>query len=147
MNARVTAITSSPAKVAALEELGAETVIVSEDLRFHKKVARVDVVLDCVGAPTINASLRSLRPTGRCVVVGNVTTERVEVNPGLVILNELSLVGSAGCNRSDLADVLAWVQSGELKPIVADALPLASAADAHRRLEQRQVTGRIVLRP
>lgn len=147
MGASVTAITSSADKVEALERLGADSVVVSEDLRFHKKVSRVDVALDCVGTPTINASLRSLEPVGRCVVVGNVTTERVEVNPGLVILNELTLVGSAGCNRADLVDVMAWIESGELEPVIADTLPLGSAADAHRRLEQRQVTGRIVLEP
>ena len=147
MKARVVAITSSPAKVGALERLGAHEVVVSEDLRFHKRVSGVDVVIDCVGTPTLNASLRSLRPTGRAVVVGNVTTERVEVNPGLVILNELTLVGSAGCNRADLLDVLGWVQSGEVEPIIADTLPLSSAADAHRTLESRGVTGRIVLRP
>ena len=75
MGCRVLAVTSKPDKVAFLESLGATSVIVSPDLAFHKdKAVRalggVDLVMECVGAPTFNASLRSLRHGGRLVVAG-----------------------------------------------------------------------------
>ena len=80
------------------------------DLAFHKEVKRrtgagVDVALDCVGAPTLNSSLRSLRAMGRVVVIGNVTMERAEINAGMMILNELSAAGPSGCSRDDLPRV------------------------------------------
>jgi NADPH:quinone reductase-like Zn-dependent oxidoreductase len=150
LGARVVAVTSSAAKAEALGARGADGVLVSADHEFHKPMRRaggVDVVLDCVGAPTLAASMRSLKPTGRVVVVGNVTVERAELNPGLFILTEIALLGASGCTREDLADVLAWVREGRLAPVVAGTLPLAAAADAHRRLEARGVVGRLVLVP
>lgn len=120
---------------------------------FHKTLGRrtrgrgVDIVLDCVGEPTFNASLRSLRPMGRLVVVGNVTPDRVQLDAGFAILSELVIAGSAGCSRTDLLDVLAWVEDGRVRPVVADVLPLPQASEAHRRLEAREAGGRIVLRP
>jgi len=150
LGARVVAVTSSAAKAEALGARGADEVLVSADHEFHKPMRRaggVDVVLDCVGAPTLAASMRSLKPTGRVVVVGNVTALRAELNPGLFILTEIALLGASGCTREDLADVLAWVREGRLAPVVAGTLPLAAAADAHRRLEARGVVGRLVLVP
>lgn len=153
LGAHVIAATSNDAKRESLRDLGADTVVVSAAADLHRAVKRetagtgVDVVLDCVGTPTLNASLRSLRAGGRLVVVGNVTGDRWEVNPGFVILAELQIMGSAGCNRDDLEQVLAWVAQGRVRPIIAEQLPLSAAAEAHRRLERQGVTGRIVLLP
>ena len=147
---RTVAVTTSPAKADALRAAGADEVVVSPDGAFHKAVrghGGVDIVLDCVGAPTLNASLRSLKPMGRLIVLGNVTIERAEVNPGLLILNELSIAGSSGCGTADLHAVLGWVREGKVRPILAGTLPLAEAAEAHRRLEAKAVTGRLVLTP
>jgi NADPH:quinone reductase-like Zn-dependent oxidoreductase len=73
---RVTAVTSSAAKAAFIQQLGADDVIVAEDLtNFHKRLSaagKVDMVVDCVGGPTMNASLRSVKPGGSVVVLGNV---------------------------------------------------------------------------
>jgi NADPH:quinone reductase-like Zn-dependent oxidoreductase len=72
---RVTAVTSSADKAAFVNQLGADHVIVAEDLaNFHKRLpsGKADVVVDCVGGPTMNASLRSVRPGGSVIVLGNV---------------------------------------------------------------------------
>lgn len=151
LGARVIAVTSSESKRAMLEKFGAE-VIVSTDLGFHKQVKSVtdggvNVVLDCVGVPTLNASVRSVKPMGRVVVAGNVTVARLELNPGYMILNEVELLGTSGCTRDDLCTVLDWVADGTLQPVIADRLPLKDAAKAHRRLEDKGVIGRLVLQP
>lgn len=153
LGAKVIAVTGNEAKVPMLESVGADTVIVSGPTEIHTKVKRstggqgVDVALDCVGEPTLNASLRSLQPGGRLVVVGNVTADRWEINAGYLILGELSVHGSAGANRSDLEQVLRWTAEGELRPMVHAIWDLACAAQAHHALESHGVTGRIVLRP
>jgi acryloyl-coenzyme A reductase len=153
LGARVLAITTSPAKADALAQSGADDVVVASGADFHKIVKRrtdgigVPLVLDCVGEPTLNASLRSLETGGRLVVVGNVTSARVEINAGFVILGELAIRGSAGSNRSDLEQVLRWAADGTIRPALAEVLPLSAAACAHRRLEAKDVIGRLVLAP
>jgi D-arabinose 1-dehydrogenase-like Zn-dependent alcohol dehydrogenase len=153
LGARVLAITSSSGKLQALANSGADDVLVADSPDFHKIVKRrtaglgVPLVLDCVGEPTLNASLRSLESGGRLVVVGNITSARVEINAGFVILGELAIRGSAGSNRSDLEQVLQWTAQGVIRPALAELLPLAAAADAHRRLEAKDVVGRLVLVP
>lgn len=153
LGARVLAITTSPQKADVLGDSGADDVVVGSAADFHKIVKRrtsglgVPVVLDCVGEPTLNASLRSLESGGRLVVVGNVTSARVEINAGFVILGELVIRGSAGSNRTDLEQVLSWTAAGVVRPALAEILPLTAAADAHRRLEAKDVVGRLVLRP
>src|SRR5258706_304353 len=86
LGARVIAVTSSERKVDALRAAGADDVVVSTGA-FHRDVMSrtdggADVALELVGAPTFNSSLRSLRMGGRLALVGNVTAERVELNPG-----------------------------------------------------------------
>lgn len=153
LGGHVVATTTSADKVAAIAAVGADEVVVAAADELHHAVRRatggrgVDLALDCVGAPTLNAALRSLRAGGTLVVVGNVTADRWEVNAGYVILNELRVCGSAGCNRADLERVLAWVQAGVITPVVAEVLPLARAGEAQRRLEHKGAVGRIVLVP
>jgi NADPH:quinone reductase-like Zn-dependent oxidoreductase len=152
LGAEVLAVTSSEHKANELRETGADHVIVSPDMKFHAEAQRksdggVHVVLDCVGAPTLNSSIRSLRPMGKVVVCGNVTIGRHEINPGYFILMEAGVIGTSSCTRADLATVLGWVADGKLEPKLAEVLPLSSAVDAHRRLEDKGVTGRLVLDP
>ena len=152
LGARVIALTTSPAKVEALERAGADDVLVVKAGDFHREVlARTGggaaVALELVGAPTFNSSLRSLRMGGRMVIVGNVTAERVEVNPGWLILRQVSVTGSSSARRQDVEDVLAWVAAGRLTPIIAGRMPLDGARAAQELLQQRGVTGRLVLLP
>ncbi|HET6582140.1 MAG TPA: zinc-binding dehydrogenase [Nannocystaceae bacterium] len=153
LGARVLAITTSAGKADVLGDSGADDVVVADGRDFHKVVKRrtagvgVPVVLDCVGEPTLNASLRSLESGGRLIVVGNVTSARVEINAGFVILGELTIRGSAGSNRADLEQVLRWTEAGVVRPALAETMPLSAAADAHRRLEAKGVVGRLVLTP
>lgn len=148
LGAEVIAATSDPQKVDALAPF-ADRVLVSAPGELHKqaKGLGVEVVLDCVGAPTLNASLRSLRPGGRLVVLGNVDQERLSLNPGYLILNEISLHGSAISARRDLEDVLAWAAQGRLQPQRQASLPLEDAARAQETLAARGARGRLVLSP
>jgi D-arabinose 1-dehydrogenase-like Zn-dependent alcohol dehydrogenase len=152
--ARTIAATTSEAKVAALKQHGAhEIVVLREGVKLQDEVKRLtdgrgcDMALELTGAPTWNASVRSVRRGGRVVLVGNVTTERVELNPGYAILNEIAILGSAGASRADLAQVLDRAARGELTPVMAGTLPLEKAEEAHARLKGKGVTGRLVLVP
>ncbi|APR84341.1 Alcohol dehydrogenase [Minicystis rosea] len=151
MGARVVVTTTSPDKVEELTKLGAHHVVVSEKHRFSddvlKAVGQVDAALDLVGAPTIVSALRCLRMGGRMVVLGNIELSKVDLNPGMLIVRGLSILGGVSCSARDLTDVFAMVESGALVPRIDRRLPLDRAAEAHRLLAERKVVGRVVLEP
>ena len=100
--------------------------------------------------------LELLRPRGMMVTFGNASGPVPEISPLL-----LSQKGSLFLTRPTLAhyvqtrdeltsraeDLLGWLQEGRLKVRVGAEFPLADAADAHRALEGRQTTGKVLLRP
>jgi acryloyl-coenzyme A reductase len=152
LGARVVAVTSSPDKEPRLRELGVADVVIARDAHWHKEVVArtgggADVALELVGAPTFNGSLRALRFGGRLALVGNVTAERVEVNPGYLILREIAVAGSSSATRAELAEVLGWVRDGKLLPIVAARRPLEEAIAAQQALTDKRIVGRQVLVP
>jgi len=150
---RVIAVTSSAAKAAVLAEAGAHEVVVSPALDFAAEVRRrtggqgVDLALEIVGSLTFAQTLRSLAPGGRLVTVGNLETGLVDLNPGLVIIKELEILGAYATTRAELHESFRLVASGALRPWVSDVLPLRDAGRAHHRLENREVAGRLVLAP
>jgi D-arabinose 1-dehydrogenase-like Zn-dependent alcohol dehydrogenase len=153
LGARVLAVTGAAGKIEPLRDLGADEVLLAPaDGGFHKLVHAVthggaDVALDLVGTPTLNASLRSVRMSGRITVVGNVSEERFLLNPGAVIMRELVIAGSSGATRAELAEVLDMAADGRLRPVLAERLPLEQARAAQERLERRGAFGRTVLVP
>jgi len=151
--ARVIAVTSGAGKQEALREAGADEVIVSPDLDFAGEVRRrcggqgPDLALEIVGSVTFAQTLKSLAPGGRLVTVGNLETASVALNPGLVIVKELEILGAYATTQAELEESFRLVAGGALRPRVADVLPLHQAGRAHDRLERRQVAGRLVLEP
>ncbi len=151
--ARVIAVTSSEMKVQALREAGADEVIVSRGLDFGSEVRRrtggdgVDVAIEIVGSATFAQTLKAMAPGGRVVVVGNLETGSVELNPGLVIVKELEVLGAYATTTEELNEALRLTASQEVRPFVSETVPLSEAARAHFRLENREVAGRLVLVP
>jgi acryloyl-coenzyme A reductase len=150
---RVIAVTSSPGKADVLFEAGAHEVIVSPDLDFSKQVRKVtggqgvDLALEIVGSLTFAQTLKTLAPGGRLVTVGNLETGIVDLNPGLVIVKELEILGAYATTQAELNESLRLIETGALRSWVSDVLPLTDAAHAHDRLEKREVAGRLVLEP
>jgi acryloyl-coenzyme A reductase len=151
--ARVIAVTSSAGESAALYEAGAHEVIVSPDLDFGTEARRrsggqgPDLALEIVGSVTFSQTLKALAPGGRLVTVGNLETGSVALNPGLVIVKELEILGAYATTQAELEESFRLVESGALRSSVSDVLPLHEASRAHDRLERKQVAGRLVLEP
>jgi acryloyl-coenzyme A reductase len=151
--ARVIAVTSNLAKVAALYNAGAHEVVVSPSLEFAASVRRATdgegaaVAIEIVGAKTFGQTLKAMAPGGRVVVVGNLESGTIDLNPGLVIVKELEILGAYATTQGELETALALTHAGKLSPFVTEVLPLGDAAKAHVRLENRGVAGRLVLSP
>jgi acryloyl-coenzyme A reductase len=151
--AHVIAVTSSATKVEALYNAGAHEVVVSPDLQFSRDVRRltggegVQVAVEIVGSATFAQTMKAMAPGGRVVVVGNLESGTIDLNPGLVIVKELEIIGAYATTQAELETALQLTHAGALTPFVTEVLPLRDAASAHVRLENRKVAGRLVLSP
>jgi D-arabinose 1-dehydrogenase-like Zn-dependent alcohol dehydrogenase len=149
LGAMVTAVTRDESHREYLTGLGAEHVIVDAGDRFHKQLSAgpVDVVMDCVGPPTFNSALRSLRPGGRIIVVGNVVEERASVNLGFIVTRGLQIIGSSGATRADMKAVLELHAEKPFSIPIQEQLELAQADRAQRMVQAGGLHGRLVLVP
>jgi D-arabinose 1-dehydrogenase-like Zn-dependent alcohol dehydrogenase len=151
--AHVIAVTSSATKVDALRNAGAHEVVVAPTLDFAGKVRKltggegVNVAVEIVGSATFAQTLKAMAPGGRVVVVGNLESGTIDLNPGLVIVKELEILGAYATTQEELETALQLTSQGLLTPFVTEVLPLRDAASAHVRLENRKVAGRLVLSP
>jgi NADPH2:quinone reductase len=160
--ARVIGTVGSEAKAALAREAGADEVILYAQEDFLAAVKRltggrgVDVVYDGVGKDTALKSLDCLAPRGMMVFFGNASGPVAPIDPlllskkGSLFLTRPTLfhyVADRASLEARAADVLGDVAAGRLEVRVDRALPLAQAADAHRALESRQTTGKVLLLP
>ncbi|MEV4092334.1 quinone oxidoreductase family protein [Streptosporangium saharense] len=116
----------------------------------------VHVVYDGVGAATFDASLASLRPRGLMALYGQASGPVPPVDPqvlargGSLFLTRPSM-GPYIATRDELAwrasDIFGWVASGDLRVHISARYPLSEAAQAHRDLEARRTTGKLLLIP
>jgi len=150
--ARVIATASTDAKLARAQELGADDLVNYREQDFAREVQRltdkkgVDVVIEHVGQDTFPKSLRSLARGGRLVTCGATSGPDIEVDLRYVFARHLALLGSYMGGKHELAELLPFFDTGRLKPVVDRVFPLEEAADAHRRMENREQFGKIVLR-
>ena len=153
---------STEAKAELAREAGADEVILYTEQDFEAETRRitdgrgVDVVYDSVGKSTFDKSLNCLRPRGTLALfgqasgaVGPLQLQRLNAGGSLFVtrpslvhhtLTREELVGRAN-------DVFEMVASGELNVRIDREFPLSAAAEAHRRLEGRLSTGKLLLIP
>jgi acryloyl-coenzyme A reductase len=128
-----------------IRSLGANEVITAAP-GFSKELKEgVDMVIECVGAPTFTDSLRSLKPGGRLILIGNVTNSSTSLPLGLCIVKSLSVIGTDSIEASNLSALFSWMDSHKMRPHVDIVLPLEDASEGHRMVEERIVNGRVVL--
>jgi len=150
VGARVLA-TSAPEKMERTRALGADAVIDHYAGDFSTEVRRltdgrgVDVVVEHVGEATWSRSLRSLATGGRLVTCGATTGPNASIDLRHLFARQLSLLGSYMGRFAELRSAAPLLFDGTLQPVIDIVLPLAEAADAQRRLENRGQFGKIVL--
>jgi len=151
VQARVIAVTSSRDKAEIVREAGADEVIVAPDLKFSAEVWRLtakqgaDVVLENVVTGTFGESLRSCAQQATVVMLGNIGAQRVELDPGLVIMRRIRIAGSGNATFKDVQVALHLLATGAVRPFIGRVLPFPQAAEGHALMERRAVTGRVVL--
>jgi NADPH2:quinone reductase len=160
--ARVITTVSTPEKAALSKGAGADEVVLytTEDFEAAAKKATggkgVQVVYDSVGVTTFMKSLSSLAPRGLLALFGQSSGVVPPFDPGILagkgslFLTRPTLVHYIASNedlRQRAKDLFEWVASGKLKLRIEHEYPLKDAAEAHRALEGRKTTGKVLLIP
>ena len=149
--ARVFATAGSDEKLIKARQLGAYEVInhTTEDLparlREFTNGRGVDVVCEHVGTATWEQSQRSLTRGGRLVTCGATTGHDAAIDLRVLFTRQISLLGSYMGRKGELLRASQFFFAGELRPVVDRTFALEEAADAHRRLESRELFGKLVL--
>ncbi len=162
LGARVIGTVSTEEKARLAREAGADEVILYTEQDFVRETRRltdgagVHVVYDSVGKTTLDGSLNVLRPRGYMVLFGQSSGAAPPIDPqvlnarGSLFLTRPTLAHYAR-TRDELLwranDLFSWIASGELSVRIDRTLPLAEAAEAHRALESRRTTGKLLLVP
>lgn len=158
LGARTIAVVSSVGKEQVAREAGADEVVRSDgpwkDEVKELTGGGVDLVFDPVGGDRFTDSLRSLRETGRLVVVGFAGGSIPEVKVNRLLLGNTEVIGAGWggyvmsrpqVNLEIGAEITRLIEQGFVRPIVGERFPLERAADALRVLDERRAVGKIVL--
>jgi len=160
--ARVIGTVSTDEKAKLAREAGADEMILYTRQDFEAEVKRltggkgVQVVYDSVAKDTFEKGLNCLAPRGFMILYGQSSGPIPPFDPQV-----LSAKGSLFLQRPSLnhhiitreelvnraGEVLGWIQKGELKMRIGATFPLAEAVEAHRQLEGRKTTGKVLLIP
>jgi NADPH2:quinone reductase len=160
--ARVIATASSEEKRALALELGADVAVDSrapdlrEALLEANRGQKIDIVLEMVGGPVFDASLRTLAPFGRLVIYGMAGRQPPpQVDAGRLLRSSRAVVGfwlahcmaRPGMLSGAMDELFAMTRDGRLRPVVGGSYPLQDARRAHEDLRARTTTGKLLLVP
>jgi NADPH2:quinone reductase len=160
--ARVFGTVSTEEKARLAKEAGADEVILYTEQDFEEEVKRltggkgVNVVYDSVGKDTFDKSLNCLVLRGMMVLYGQSSGPVPPFDPtvlntkGSLFLTRPSLfhyIADRASLEERAGEVMGWVSSGRLKLRIEHTFPLSDAAEAHRSLEGRKTTGKVLLIP
>jgi alcohol dehydrogenase len=160
VGAEVIACASSDSKLQRLKELGADHLVdyTKEDFmkwvyaKFDKPHRRkfeggVDTVVNFTGGDTWVKSMRVLHRQGKLLTCGATAGFDPQEDIRFIWTFELRILGSNGWMREDLITLIDLIQAGRLKPIIDRECSLEQANEAFRLLEEREVFGKVVVKP
>jgi alcohol dehydrogenase len=159
VGAEVIACASSEAKLQRLREIGADHVVNYRARPFLDAVKEiygkprmtgsggVDVAVNFTGGDTLLPTQKCVKLGGRILCCGATAGFDLHLDARYWWTFEQTLIGSDGWVKEDLSALLELVASARLVPIIDRVLPLEQAAEAERLLEDREVFGKVVLRP
>lgn len=149
--ARVIATSSSDAKLARAQQLGAEVVVnhrsakVPEVVREVTGKRGVDVVVENVGEATWGDSLRCLAKGGRIVTCGGTSGPKLVTDVRPLFWHQFTILGSTMGNAAEYREIVRRLGQGELRPIVDATYPFDRVREAFERLERGDQIGKVTV--
>jgi NADPH2:quinone reductase len=159
--ARVIGTVSSATKAALIKEYGADDAINYATDDFAAEANRltggrgVDLILDAVGATTLEKGLTCLAPFGHLTLYGRAGGPPEPLNLFKLFEKSIKVSGFTlyavaavpDAMRRGIEESFKLIAAGKLKLLVGKSFPLVQAAEAHKFMESRQSTGKLVLIP
>lgn len=137
----------SAAKAAAVRALGASHTLERDDDPLARLGAEsVDAVIDVVGGRHFGRYLDVLRRRGRYAVAGAISGPVVELDLRTLYLKDLRLEGCTIFPAQVFRNLVAYIEQGEIRPLIADVYPLAEIVAAQQAFLSKAHTGKIVLK-
>src|ERR1700710_482758 len=137
-------------KIEGVKALGADHIINYRKDRFEhetRKITKkkgVDVVFEHVGADTFNGSLLTLKRGGRLVTCGSTSGPTVTLNLMQLFQQQYRIIGSFGATMRNIAESLDKMAAG-MHPVIDTEVPIDDVTPALKRMESRQVFGKIIV--
>jgi NADPH:quinone reductase-like Zn-dependent oxidoreductase len=150
--ARVIAV-AGPGKEDAVRQIGAEIVITRQvDDLFEAVIEAIgqrpiDTVADVVGGENFPSLLRLLRKGGRIVTAGAIAGPMIQLDLRTIYLNHFELIGSTLGTKKEFADLVRYIETERLKPLLARTYPLEDIAQAQSDFESKNFVGKLVITP
>ena len=138
-------------KEAEVREIGAEAIVprCSADFREASEQAldgaALDVAVDVVAGPALTEIIELLKPHGRYVTCGAIAEPLVELDMRRIYLKHLSILGSSQGTRRNFAAVRDYILTGRIRPLLAQAYPLAGIREAQERFLRKDFVGKLVI--
>ncbi|MCT6823747.1 zinc-binding dehydrogenase [Bartonella apis] len=152
MGCTVFTTVGSDGKIEKAKALGADVVINYRDDRFEHIVRKltkkkgVDVVFEHVGADTWAGSMLCLKRGGRLVTCGSTSGVSTSMNLMQLFQQQLKIFGSFGCRMENMANAMQKMAQGIVHPVVDTIVDFGDIEKALKRMESRDVFGKIILK-
>jgi NADPH:quinone reductase-like Zn-dependent oxidoreductase len=145
--ATVTAIVGK-SKMDEVLRIGADFVIDRDaDLVSELGEECVDVVIDNVGGPHFAGELKALNRGGRYASSGAIGGPLVNLDLRTMYLKDLTLIGCTAWDEPVFPQLMSYIESNRIKPLVAKTFPLADIAHAQQEFLEKKHVGKFVLIP
>ncbi|MGX6648453.1 alcohol dehydrogenase family protein [Maricaulaceae bacterium MS644] len=145
--AQVIAVTSA-SKREDLSNLGADTVLTrDDDLLRALGPDSVDVVIDNVAGPGFPTMLKLLRRGGRYASSGAIAGPIVDLDMRDLYLKDITLIGCTAWDEPVFPNLIAYIEAGEIRPLLAAAYRLDQIAEAQTAFQEKHHMGKFVLIP
>jgi NADPH:quinone reductase-like Zn-dependent oxidoreductase len=151
--ATVYVVASNSEKADRARQLGADMVLDRSQVDWGKEIFKltsrrgVDVVVDNVGKATLTKSMQAVARGGRIVIVGNTSGPQAEIDIRFIFGKQISLIGSTMGSHQDFHDILEYLWTGKVKPVIHKVMPLSEGCEAYKMMEEGKHFGKIVLAP
>ena len=159
--ARVITTASNQDKLDLSKSLGADITINYTNDDFESKIQEitdgkgVQLVLECVGGPVLEKSVRCVAAYGRLISYGNASGTPANIPSGDFTSANRTIIGfsmgrsPAGSldHKAAMAELFPMITSGKVRLIVDQVLPMSEAAKAHQHLSNRGSKGKVILVP
>ena len=145
--AKVIAVTSA-AKADQVKSLGADRIVLRERNLLDQLAAEtIDVVIDVAGGPQWPALLDALKRGGRYAVSGAIAGPIVALDLRTLYLKDLRLLGCTILEPPVFANLVGYIERGEIKPVLAKTFPLMDIVRAQQEFLGKGFVGKLVLLP